>query len=61
MDQKLLELEQAIVDAEEAKRQFVQENPNGSGDKTERMRLYNKVELARKSLREYKRMNPHLL
>lgn len=61
MDQKLQELEQAIVDAEEAKRQFVQENPNGSGDKTERMRLYNKVERARKELREYKRLNPHLV
>lgn len=61
MDQKLQELEQAIVDAEEAKRRFVQENPNGSGDKQERMRLYNRVEVARKSLRDYKRMNPHLL
>lgn len=61
MDQKLQELEEAIVEAEEAKRRFVQENPNGSGDKSERMRLYNQVERARKALREYKRMNPHLL
>lgn len=61
MDEKLQELEQAIVDAEEAKRQFVKENPNGAGDKKERMRLYNEVERARKALREYKRMNPHLI
>jgi len=61
MDEKLQELEQAIVEAEEAKRQFVKENPNGTGDKQERMRLYNDVERARKALREYKRMNPHLL
>ncbi|GGX40496.1 hypothetical protein [Saccharospirillum salsuginis] len=61
MDEKLQELEQAIVEAEEAKRQFVKENPNGTGDKQERMRLYNEVERARKALREYKRMNPHLL
>lgn len=60
MDQKLEELEQAIIEAEEAKRQFVKENPNGTGDKKERMRLYNEVERARKALREYKRMNPHL-
>lgn len=60
MDQKLEELEQAIIVAEEAKRQFVKENPNGTGDKKERMRLYNEVERARKALREYKRMNPHL-
>lgn len=61
MDEKLQELEQAIIEAEEAKRQFVKENPNGTGDKKERMRLYNEVERARKALREYKRMNPHLL
>lgn len=61
MDQKLEELEQAIIEAEEAKRQFVKENPNGTGDKKERMRLYNEVERARKALRDYKRMNPHLL
>ena len=61
MDEKLQELEQAIVEAEEAKRQFVKENPNGTGDKQERMRLYNEVERARKALREYKRMNPHLM
>lgn len=61
MDEKLQELEQAIVEAEEAKRQFVKDNPNGTGDKKERMRLYNEVERARKALREYKRMNPHLM
>ncbi|HET8904991.1 hypothetical protein [Saccharospirillum alexandrii] len=61
MDQKLEELEQAIVEAEEAKRQFVRENPNGTGSKDDRMRLYNDVERARKALRDYKRMNPHLL
>ncbi len=61
MDEKLQKLEQAIVEAEEAKRQFVKDNPNGTGDKKERMRLYNEVERARKALREYKRMNPHLM
>ncbi len=60
MDEKLEELERAIVEAEEAKRQFVKDNPNGTGDKKERMRLYNEVERARKALREYKRLNPHL-
>lgn len=47
-------LEQAIVDAEERKREFVKENPNGAGDKKERTRLYTEVERARKALREYK-------
>lgn len=61
MDQKLEELEQAIVEAEEAKRQFVRDNPNGTGNKEDRMRLYNDVERARRALRDYKRMNPHLL
>ena len=61
MDKKLEELEQAIVEAEEAKRQFVRDNPNGTGNKEDRMRLYNDVERARRALRDYKRMNPHLL
>ncbi|MCH8552823.1 MAG: hypothetical protein LAT62_12870 [Natronospirillum sp.] len=47
-------LEQAITDAEERKRQFVREHPNGAGDRTERTRLYAEVERARKALREYK-------
>lgn len=47
-------LEQAIVDAEERKRAFVKENPNGTGDKNERTRLYTEVERARKALREFK-------
>ncbi|TGG90789.1 hypothetical protein E4656_17795 [Natronospirillum operosum] len=50
-------LEQAITDAEERKRQFVKEHPNGSGDKQERTRLYAEVERARKALREYKVRN----
>lgn len=61
MDTELEALEQAIEDAEAAKRAFVQENPNGAGDKAERMRLYTNVEMARKALREYKKANPHLL
>jgi len=60
MDQKLEELEQGIIQAEEIKRQFVRDYPNGTGSKEERMRLYNDVERARKALREYKRLNPHL-
>ncbi|TXR53808.1 hypothetical protein [Reinekea thalattae] len=60
-DQTLEALEQAIEDAEAAKRAFVKENPNGTGDKAERIRLYNRVEAARKSLREYKRLNPQPL
>ncbi|WP_320824015.1 hypothetical protein [Reinekea sp.] len=61
MDQELDALEQAIEQAEVEKRAFVKENPNGGGDKSERMRLYGKVEGARKALRNYKRANPHLL
>jgi hypothetical protein len=61
MDEQLQALEQAIEDAEAEKRAFVKENPNGAGDKSERIRLYGKVENARKALREYKRANPHLL
>lgn len=61
MDSQLEALEQAIENAEAEKRAFVKENPNGAGDKAERMRLYNQVEAARKSLREYKKANPHLL
>lgn len=61
MDEKLQALEQAIEDAEAEKRAFVKENPNGAGDKSERIRLYGKVENARKALRDFKRANPHLL
>lgn len=61
MDPELLALENAIEDAEMAKRAFVKENPNGAGDQSERMRLYTNVERARKALREYKKSNPHLL
>ncbi len=61
MDDHLLQLEQAIEVAEEEKRSFVKENPNGAGDNSERIRLYSNVENARKALREYKRMNPHLV
>ncbi|MDX1342887.1 hypothetical protein [Reinekea sp. G2M2-21] len=61
MDEQLEALELAIERAEEEKRAFVKENPNGTGDKAERMRLYGQVEGARKALRDYKRANPHLL
>jgi hypothetical protein len=61
MDPQLEELENAIEDAEIAKRAFVKENPNGAGDKNERMRLYTNVERSRKALRDYKKANPHLL
>jgi hypothetical protein len=61
MDQELDGLEHAIEQAEVEKRAFVKENPTGGGDKSERMRLYGKVEGARKALRNYKRANPHLL
>lgn len=61
MDPQLEALEKAIENAEAEKRAFVKENPNGGGDKNERMRLYSQVELARKNLRDYKRANPHLL
>ncbi|MEJ2044448.1 MAG: hypothetical protein P8X74_17765 [Reinekea sp.] len=61
MDEQLKILEQAIENAEAEKRTFVKENPNGAGDKDERMRLYGNVENARKALRDYKRANPHLL
>lgn len=54
---ELESLEQAITDAEERKRQFVREHPNGSGDRKERTRLYAEVERARKALREYKIKN----
>ena len=61
MDEQLKALESAIENAEAEKRAFVKENPNGAGDKGERMRLYTNVENARKALRDYKRANPHLL
>ncbi len=61
MDQQLEALEHAIEQAEAEKRAFVKDHPNGTGDKSERMRLYGQVENARKALRDYKRANPHLL
>lgn len=61
MDEQLVALENAIEQAEAEKRAFVKENPNGTGDKAERIQLYGKVENARKALRDYKRANPHLL
>lgn len=60
MDKILQELTSAIELAEEEKRQFVTANPKGTGDREKRLQLYSKVEKARKALREYKRMNPHL-
>ncbi len=53
----LQKLEQEIEQAEQRKREFVKENPNGAGDKAERNRLYTDVERARKALREYKLRN----
>ncbi|MFY0664586.1 MAG: hypothetical protein JXQ97_08170 [Natronospirillum sp.] len=50
-------LEQAITDAEERKRQFVRDHPNGTGDKQERTKLYTDVERARRALREFKVKN----
>lgn len=61
MDERLIELEKAIEVAEVEKRMFVKDNPNGTGDKEQRIRLYTNVEKARKDLRDYKRANPHLL
>lgn len=61
MDQTIDALEKAIEIAELEKRAFVKENPNGAGDKSERIRLYNEVEMARKKLRDYKRLNPELI
>ena len=60
MDEKLQELVQAIEKAEEAKRKFVKANPKGTGDRKQRLALYDEVERARKALRDYKRFNPHL-
>lgn len=54
-------LEQAIVEAETKKREFVRTHPNGSGDKGERAKLYTEVEKARRELRAYKVNNPHIL
>ncbi len=61
MDPQVEALELAIEQAEANKRAFVKENPNGGGDKSERVRLYGCVENGRKALRDYKRANPHLL
>lgn len=60
MDKILQELTHAIELAEENKRQFVVANPKRTGDREKRLKLYGEVEKARKALREYKRMNPHL-
>lgn len=60
MDERFQELLQAIHEAEEKKRQFVSTNPNGCGDREQRLHLYNQVEKARKALQEHKRWNPHL-
>ncbi|MFC3852607.1 hypothetical protein ACFOSD_00070 [Salinispirillum marinum] len=54
---QLASLEQAITDAEERKREFVRDHPNGTGDKTERTKLYTDVERARRALREFKVKN----
>lgn len=54
---ELEELERAIDTAEQKKREFVRDNPGGSGDSKERARLYAEVERARKALREYKIRN----
>lgn len=61
LQDQLEALETAIEDAEAEKRAFVKDNPNGAGDKKERVRLYGKVEGARKALRDFKRANPQLL
>lgn len=58
---RLEELEQAIVDAEAVKREYVKNNPTGTGSQSERNAIYNEVEKARRSLRAYKIDNPHLL
>jgi len=57
---RLEELEDAIVQAEHVKREFVAKNPAGAGDKDERRKIYNMVERARRSLREYKKSMPDL-
>ena len=57
---RLEELEDAIVQAEQVKREFVANNPAGAGDKDERRKIYNIVERSRRSLREYKKSMPDL-
>ena len=59
--QQLEALENAIDEAEAVKREFVKNNPAGTGDKAERSRMYNDVERARKVLREFKIQNPQVL
>jgi hypothetical protein len=59
--EQLNALETAIDNAEEAKREFVKNNPAGSGDKAERSGFYNGVERARKALREFKVANPEVV
>lgn len=61
MNETLSVLEQAIIDAEQLKREFVKQHPNGAGDKGERNRIYNQVEAARRALRSYKLSHPQLL
>lgn len=55
--EELQRLEKAIEEAEQLKRDFVKNNPNGSGDKSERNRLYSLVEKSRKALRDFKLKN----
>ncbi|MCJ8315196.1 MAG: hypothetical protein HRU38_18280 [Saccharospirillaceae bacterium] len=57
---RLEELEDAIIQAEQLKREFVANNPAGAGDKQERHKIYNLVERARRNLREYKKSMPDL-
>ena len=51
---ELEKLEQAIVEAEERKREYIKGNPVGEGDKATKIALYTEVEHARKALRAYK-------
>ena len=59
--EQLAQLEQAIVDAETLKREFVKEFPTGTGDQSERHRIYNQVERARRALRDFKIQHPELV
>lgn len=57
-DQSIEALEKMITEAEARKRAYVKLFRNNEGDEEERVRLYIDVERARKTLREYKRLNP---
>ncbi|BCE01595.1 hypothetical protein [Marinicellulosiphila megalodicopiae] len=57
---RLKELEDAITQAEQLKRDFVANNPAGAGDKQTRHKIYNQVERARRALRDYKQSLPDL-